>query len=249
MTVSEIVYGTVSIWRRGVYAGGWHGWDPVLNEPAWDTTLYEFWDLIQVALPFVASGTVTVTVEDQSVADEPTDWGGVATAAADIGASILIPGYDLYRCNIEGDCGWGDWVLGVGEVAVAATGIGYVGRTILKGAAKGAKAADAAEKIPWGFWGDYAKVTVDGRTYAKVGNRLYTRHAVDRMAPSGLGRAAGGSKGRSISPNLMEDVITTGQRTDDQVDGVTRSIFRSGSVEVVTENADQTVITVNPFKY
>ena len=73
VTVSEIVYGTVSIWRRGVYAGGWHGWDPVLNEPAWDTTLYEFWDLIQVALPFVASGTVTVAVEDQSVADQPEE--------------------------------------------------------------------------------------------------------------------------------------------------------------------------------
>ena len=111
----------------------------------------------------------------------------------------------------------------------------------------------AGSKIPWGFWDDYAKVAVNGREYAQVGNRLYTRHAVDRMTPSGYGTAAGARHGdglgRSISPNFIEDVITTGQRTDVVADGVTRSIFRSGSVEVVTEGAGRIVISVNPFKY
>jgi hypothetical protein len=117
---------------------------------------------------------------------------------------------------------------------------------------RGAAAATTGGKILWGFWDDYAKVTVNGREYAQVGNRLYTHHAVDRMTPSAFGTAAGAKvgdgAGRSVSPNFIEDVITTGTRTDVQVNGVTRSIDTSGSVEVVTEGAGRTVITVNPFK-
>ena len=152
-------------------------------------------------------------------------------------------------------------ILGCTTIAGAAMQEAHVGvafgRTYVleenSGSSADFNAPRTGGKIPWGFWDDYAKGTVDGRTYAKVGDRLYTRHAVDRMTPSGYGTAAGARNGdglgRSISPNFIEDVITTGQRTDVVADGVTRSIFRSGSVEVVTEGAGQTVISVNPFKY
>jgi filamentous hemagglutinin len=95
-----------------------------------------------------------------------------------------------------------------------------------------------------GSWDDYAKVTVGGREYAQVGNRLYTRHAVERMMPRGLT-----TEGRSISANYIEDVIQTSTHSDVSVDGVARQIYRSGSVEVVTEQGGRIVVTVNPYKY
>lgn len=72
------------------------------------------------------------------------------------------------------------------------------------------------------------------------------------MAPSGFGTAAGAPRGdgvgRSISPNFIEEIIRTGTRTDVQSNGVTRSIFTSGSVEIITEGAGRIIVTVNPFK-
>lgn len=85
---------------------------------------------------------------------------------------------------------------------------------------------DAAASF-WGHWNDYPKVTVNGQEYARVGNRLYSRHAVDRMQPSGMRysgagpdgstagmpqiRQAGGQYdyGRSVAPRHVEDAITT----------------------------------------
>ncbi len=109
----------------------------------------------------------------------------------------------------------------------------------------GSVASGAGGKIPWGFWDDYGKVTVNGRTYAQVGNRLFTKHAVDRMTPSGLGYAASGSKGRSVSPNFIEDVLTGARTTRTPVTGPAgeaRISHNLGSLEVITEG--DIVITV-----
>lgn len=73
-------------------------------------------------------------------------------------------------------------------------------------------------KVLWGSWNDYDHVTVDGNEYADVGGRLYARHAVDRMQPSGLGKVAGGVQGRR-GPL-----------------GQSRLSYVSGSVQVITEN-------------
>ena len=100
------------------------------------------------------------------------------------------------------------------------------------------------EGAVWGSWGDYGKVTIGGREYADIDGILYTRHAVERMAPGSLGNAAGGVAGRSISPNFIKDVL-------DNPDSVTpvkgpngelRLSYISGSVQVITENG--IVITV-----
>ncbi|MCT4565098.1 MAG: hypothetical protein N4A68_12410 [Maledivibacter sp.] len=110
----------------------------------------------------------------------------------------------------------------------------------------------------WGKWSDYEKVTIDGREYAKIGDKYYTRHAVDRMQPSGMryssttdGRV-GASRiydvetidyGRSISPTYVDDVLKNGTLIDTQtVDGVVRQVWESGSVQVVTEG--DIVITI-----
>lgn len=72
--------------------------------------------------------------------------------------------------------------------------------------------AEGTGKALWGSWNDYEHVEVDGQTYAKVGDRLYSMHAVDRMQPSWnrFGHqvtTAGGDYGRNVSPNYVSEVI------------------------------------------
>jgi hypothetical protein len=101
------------------------------------------------------------------------------------------------------------------------------------------------QKLDWNSWDYYEKVTVNGRVYAKIGDRLYSRHAVDRMLPSGLGSPAGTvGSGRSISPNIVEYVIKNGTKTHSIVDGVERTVHRSGNVGVVTEGNGKFVLTI-----
>ncbi|RME61351.1 hypothetical protein D6779_00245, partial [Candidatus Parcubacteria bacterium] len=131
----------------------------------------------------------------------------------------------------------GDEVVKLGKAASH-------GDEIVKGAE--AIAAKSRGKILWESWQNYPKVNRGGRTYAQVGDRLYTRHAVDRLQPSGLGAPAGQlGAGRSISPTFVDDVIRNGQKTHVIVDGVQRTIHTSGTVKVVTEG--DIVITVNPW--
>jgi len=92
----------------------------------------------------------------------------------------------------------------------------------------------------WMKWEDYEKIVIRGREYAKVGSRLYTRHAVERTYPSNLG-------GRSIAPGFIEHTIETGTTLKVVVNSVERTIHTSGTVQVVTEQDGHIVITVNPF--
>jgi hypothetical protein len=151
-------------------------------------------------------------------------------------------------------CGWGvvgqDWGNAGFDCAAMIPFAGWGSR-----AAKwGTRAADAVDtahdaRLLWGSWNDYPKVTQNGREYAQVGDRLYTRHTVDRMQPSGQRYPSGGGAldGRSISPNHIEGVIRTGAKQDVVVDGVQRTIHTSGTVQVVTEANGSIVVTVNPW--
>ncbi len=92
----------------------------------------------------------------------------------------------------------------------------------------------------------YHKVNLNERSYAKLGDRLYIRHTVDRMQPLGLGSPAGQfGSGRRISPTYIDDVIRKGTPRKASVDGVTRTVHNSGSMSVVTEQ--NIVIVVNPW--
>jgi RHS repeat-associated protein len=115
----------------------------------------------------------------------------------------------------------------------------------------GNNVARGVGKTPWGSWNDYKKVVVkiDGkeRTYAQVGNRLYSKHAVDRMQPSGFkhpnGQAttqAGGDYGRSVAPQYVEDVLNSIKPVI-QENGNLK--FVGGSLEVVT-NPQGAVVTI-----
>lgn len=106
-----------------------------------------------------------------------------------------------------------------------------------------------AGNLPWTSWSEYPKVMYEGREYAQIGDRIYTHHAVDRMQPSGLGAPAGSvGSGRSIAPNFIEDVIRNGDAQTVDVNGVHRTVYTSGTVEVVTEEEGRIIVTVNPFK-
>ena len=94
--------------------------------------------------------------------------------------------------------------------------------------------------------GDYPKVTLDGKQYAQVGERLYSQHAVDRMQPSGFGIPAGSDAlGRNTPPNIVDYVIRTGEKTAvTTAEGVPLTVHWSGNVGVVTENGGKIVVTV-----
>jgi hypothetical protein len=96
----------------------------------------------------------------------------------------------------------------------------------------------------WTSWQNYPKVTQGGRDYAQIGDRLYTRHAVDRLQPSGHGAPAGATgAGRSISSNVVEDVLTSARGVPVKgPNGEAGLSFTSGTVQVITE--DNIVITV-----
>ncbi|MCX7572396.1 polymorphic toxin-type HINT domain-containing protein [Tumebacillus sp. DT12] len=108
----------------------------------------------------------------------------------------------------------------------------------------------------WGSWDDYAKVEVNSQQYAQVGDRLYSRHAVDRMQPSGMrysGNAVGGKVGasrivsvgqidygRGVAPRYVEEVISS---TKPVVQGNGNLSYTSGSLQVIT-NAQGSVVTI-----
>lgn len=81
---------------------------------------------------------------------------------------------------------------------------------------------------------------------SKNQNGVWTRLALDRMQPSGLGSPPGqiGPR-RSIAPNFIDDVIMTGDTPIAVIIGVTRTTHTSGTVQVVTEQGGRIVVTVN----
>jgi hypothetical protein len=158
--------------------------------------------------------------------------GAAASGVGQVTTNVLTPCVK-WNTGLGGAMFWGGVTGGI------AGGVGYGIRWF---SSRGARP-------PWLSWEQYEKVTVDGKVYAKVGNRLYTRHAVERTYPSGLGTPAGGGlgPGRSIAPAFIEDVIETGTKQTVIVNGVERIIHTSGTVQIVTEHGDRIVVTVNPF--
>jgi hypothetical protein len=115
-------------------------------------------------------------------------------------------------------------------------------------------AAISSKRLLWAGWDSYPKVIHNGKEYAKIGDRLYTEHAVSRMLPSSFGRfvsatGANTKEGMSMSPNFVEYVIENGtQKNVILPSGVKRTIYSSGSAKVYTEQGGKIVITVNPLR-
>ena len=154
------------------------------------------------------------------------------------------------------------------------SGMGNVNSTQL-GRSSSAPNTAGGERLLWGSWNDYPKVTRTGpngpQEYAQIGDRLYSQHAVARMQPSGQRYSSGvptegttppltgnsppyvnqpgiqsfdgtqNVRGRSISPNHVEDIIGNTPPTINPTNG-NRS-YSSGDVLVVTSSEGR-VITI-----
>ena len=89
------------------------------------------------------------------------------------------------------------------------------------------------------------RVNVNGIEYAKIGEHRYTRHAIDRMVPTGFGTAVGGTAGRGVPTMVVEAIIKKGDLVKTEtIEGVVRETWQMGTVAVVTENSKELIITV-----
>jgi len=100
------------------------------------------------------------------------------------------------------------------------------------------------KEVGWGHWIDLNKIEIYGKEYAKINNRLYTRHAIERMTPKGYGASfMMGVEGRGVPINVVEDVIANGIISETRVvNGVERISKTVDHVSVVLEN--DIVITI-----
>ncbi len=133
--------------------------------------------------------------------------------------------------------------------------VGDFSAATLKGTKNIRNTVEGGGKIPWGSWGDYKKVTVNGQEYAVVGDRLYSRHAVNRMQPgrrrhSSRGQTGGkpeiylaganGDFGRGVAPQFIENAISSAKPITQQNGNIS---YSSGSLQVIT-NQQGAVVTV-----
>jgi hypothetical protein len=106
--------------------------------------------------------------------------------------------------------------------------------------------------LQWDSWQNYEKVVIDGQIYAKIGDKLYTKHGVERLQPSGHryrlegGSSiyqAGGVEGRSIPPSYVNYIIDT---TIPYInDG--KLVYESGNVRVVTNQYGGVISAITHF--
>lgn len=102
--------------------------------------------------------------------------------------------------------------------------------------------------VPWLSWKEYPKTSIDGAEYAVIGDRYYPQHAVDRTLPSSLN--IGKDTGRSVSPQWIEDMITSPNSTRTFTERLhkgkieLRTEIHSGSLKVVTTRDEKIVISV-----
>ena len=98
------------------------------------------------------------------------------------------------------------------------------------------------EKVPtWNNWKDIEKVILDNREYARYGDMLYTRHALENTYPSSLGRVVGHTSNHppvGIPPSFIKMIIESPETkvSEKCVDGIARKLYETESLRVVTEN-------------
>lgn len=128
--------------------------------------------------------------------------------------------------------------------------------------------AKPIEKITWGAWEDYEHVSKGGRTYAKIGDFLYTKEAVNHFVPKSILHYVPRDtlsgvvldEARGVSPAYIQHVLKAGiadgstikvaagdtRFTDLVKRGVIKdskyTVFCSGSLDVITD--DDVVVTV-----
>lgn len=110
--------------------------------------------------------------------------------------------------------------------------------------------ANATKEVKWGHWNDLPKVNL-GQEYAIIGDKLYTKHAIDRMLPKtdeiikaleaealSMGLKRGESEfikyvqPRNVPPIVVEDAIANGIRSVGKESNTL--IYCTKNIQVVT---------------
>jgi hypothetical protein len=100
-------------------------------------------------------------------------------------------------------------------------------------------------RMAWTTWAEYPKVVVGGKEYAKIGERLYTRHAVDYMGFGPLNaKLPGNIEIRRIPQIAVEEAILYGTKTVSTRAGESRLEHLLGDLLVVTDQDAKVIITV-----
>ena len=113
----------------------------------------------------------------------------------------------------------------------------------------GNKSGSDSNKLYWGSWDEYEHIILDGQEYAKIGDRLYSWHAVERMQPSRnlfgsnvyqASACTSNNYGRSVAPKYIEDVISNSKPIIQENGNLS---YILGSLQVIT-NSRGNVVTV-----
>lgn len=93
----------------------------------------------------------------------------------------------------------------------------------------------------WRTWQQYEKAVHPGREYAVIGERLWAKHAVDRMLLRHMDQVFG----RSVGPEAVEDIIAEGEvEVVMMTNGEIRWLFSSENIRVVTADLGRIVISI-----
>ncbi|MCY3818279.1 MAG: Ig-like domain-containing protein [Gammaproteobacteria bacterium] len=122
----------------GVGDSGWGSYDSYGYHDAFYFGIAYFSVLFNVTGQVAVAGTPDITRKPMGVI---RGIGGLVEGTA----SVLIPGYDLYECYVAEGCTATDILFGAIEVGVTLTGVGYLGRVGVKGAARAYDAYKAAK--------------------------------------------------------------------------------------------------------
>ncbi len=205
---------------------------------SWNNKILDFGEKLQLGAPAELNPVLLGAVATKEFADTLRVGEGAANAyeAAQRGD------YGEATIDVLQDFGRAANLFIIGGVSAKILGkSGKVANTIQENVVR---SSESLGRLPWTSWAEYPKITRNGTEYAKIGGRLYTQHAIERIIPRGLS-----TEGRSISPSFIEDIISNTKPSTVYINGVERQVYVSGSVEVVTEQGSEIVVTVNPFKY
>ncbi|MCY0876660.1 MAG: hypothetical protein OWT28_10395, partial [Firmicutes bacterium] len=147
--------------------------------------------------------------------------------------------------NEGGELGGGDGVVSAEDIAVAEEISSEMKGTPAQELPSSPEGTEE-QTVNWGMWRDLKTTTMNGRQYAVINGRYYTREAVDRMTPTGYGKAVGGYEARGIPPSVVQDVIENGESYEVTVKGEVRTVYNLNGIRVVTAQRGKIVITVYP---
>lgn len=118
---------------------------------------------------------------------------GTGAGATQLAGTVVVGGAGsvLYGSGVAATTGqeytYGDAANDFAWGASTAMGGGLAGTLAQRAAARtaGITASNCPSpvggRLLWTSWSNYPKVVFDGQEYARIGSRLYSRHAVDRM--------------------------------------------------------------------